>query len=219
MVYSLTIKQKAIKLREKGYSLNYIAESLEIAKSTASIWLSDVKLSPSQRSFLRSNANMSRQKTIMTKRSQQEVLNKHIATQTIQRVNLSNDLAKIYCTLLWWCEGNKNESFVRFTNSDPTLVKNFLIYFRKSFPLDEKKFRVLIHIHSYHDEQKQKKFWSKVTNIPIPQFYRSFQKPHTGKRIHKNYQGCIAVSYYDAKIAKELEAIYNAFTLISGGVR
>jgi len=47
----------------------------------------------------------------------------------------------------------------------------------------------------------------------LSQFQKSFQKQNSGKRKHEDYQGCIAVTYYDAKIAKELEAIYNAFTI------
>ncbi len=33
-----------------------------------------------------------------------------------------------------------------------------------------------------------------------------------GTRTKVGYPGCIAISYYDAKIAKELDALYNAFT-------
>lgn len=125
----------------------------------------------------------------------------------------TKELFKLYCALLWWCEGNKQLSYVRFTSSDPTLIANYLLVLRKGFTIDESKLRVLIHLHAYHDEKKQKSFWDEITKIPLSQFHKSYQKTNTGIRTHNNYQGCIAVSYYDAKIAKELEAIYNAFTL------
>jgi len=36
-------------------------------------------------------------------------------------------------------------------------------------------------------------------------------KINTKKRIRKGYQGCPSIKYYDAKIAKELHALYNVF--------
>jgi len=45
MVYPAHIKQKAIDLRLKGNSLLEISQKLNIAKSTASVWLKNVKLS------------------------------------------------------------------------------------------------------------------------------------------------------------------------------
>ncbi len=44
MSYSENKKTQAISLREKGYSLEEIAKILLIAKSTASVWLSGIKL-------------------------------------------------------------------------------------------------------------------------------------------------------------------------------
>ena len=117
---------------------------------------------------------------------------------------------------MWWCEGNKNSSFLRFTSSDVTLIKNYLSLLREGFTLDESKFRVLVHLHAYHNNDIQKKFWSKITRIPLSQFNKSFQKVNTGKRTRKDYPGCIALTYYDVRIAKELEALYNEFTKFRG---
>ncbi len=96
---------------------------------------------------------------------------------------------------------------------DPSLIALFLDLLRKGFKINESKLRILMHLHNYHDEVIQKEFWSIVTNIPFAQFHQSYWKPNTGKRKHAHYPGCIALSYYDAKIAKELKAIYNAFVL------
>ena len=68
-----------------------------------------------------------------------------------------------------------------------------------------------MHLHEYHDEEKQKKYWSKIANIPLKQFHRSFLKQNTKKRIRDNYPGCVSVSYYNAQIAKELIVLYNCF--------
>ncbi len=60
----------------------------------------------------------------------------------------------------------------------------------------------------FHDELKT--FWSEVTSIPLTQFNKSYRKTNTGKTKKAGYQGCASIYYYDAKIAKELTALYNA---------
>src|SRR6185369_13954076 len=97
--------------------------------------------------------------------------------------------------------GNKSpRSFITFTNSDPDLVATFLRLFRNSFDLDEKRFRVLMHLHKYHNEEVQRNFWNKITRIKNEQFYRSYLKPNSGKYKKEGYQGCIKVQYTDVSI-------------------
>lgn len=221
MAYQIEIKEKAITLRKKGYSLKEISELLKIAKSTASAWLSSINLSISAQRKLREKQILGQYKTVLLKRKLKESLRKEEeakASKVLKKLSLSREYIKLCCALMWWCEGNKNSSFLRFTSSDVTLIKNFLSLLRKGFILDESKFRVLVHLHSYHNDNNQKRFWSQVTKIPISQFHKSFQKKNSGKRKKENYPGCIAVTYYDVRIAKELEALYNVFTK-SRGVR
>ncbi len=219
MSHSLELKSKAILLRKKGFSLKEISDIHNISKSTASAWLSSIQLSKTAKNRLERKKILGQYKSVLIKRKisieQRETALKK-ASDDIKTIPLSKELFKIFCALLWWCEGNKETSYVRFTNSDPTLIQNFLYALRSGFDLNESKFRGLIHIHQYHKEKVQKAYWSKVTNIPLKQFNSSFRKANTGKRKKINYPGCIAISYYDAKIAKELEAIYNAFTLKIG---
>lgn len=216
---SFEVKEKAISLRRRGFSLKEISEKLSISKGTASVWLSRISLSPRAQERLKNKQILGQYKTVLLKRKLKNLQKKtyrQVALKVLKQTHFSKDIAKLCCALLWWCEGNKDDSLVRFTSSDATLVRNFLSLLRTSFEIDEGKFRVLIHLHSYHNDHQQKMFWSKVTGIPLHQFHKSYQKSNTGKRIHKDYQGCIAISYYDAKLAKELEAIYNAFTSLRG---
>lgn len=221
MAYLIRIKEKAITLRKRGYSLKEVSEHLNIAKSTASAWLSSINLSISAQKKLAKKQILGQYKTVLLKRKQKDLRRKAEeakAHKIVKNLSLSKEYVKLCCSLMWWCEGNKNSSFLRFTSSDATLIKNYLSLLRKGFMLDESKFRVLVHLHAYHNDYKQKMFWSQITEIPLSQFHKSFQKKNTGKRTKENYPGCIALTYYDARIAKELEALYNEFTK-SRGVR
>lgn len=221
MAYQIGIKERAITLRRRGYSLKEISELLKIAKSTASVWLANIALSTNAQKRLAQKQILGQYKTVLLKRRQKNLLrkaNEAKAYEVIKNIPFSKEYIKLCCALMWWCEGNKNSSFLRLTSSDVTLIRNFLSLLRKGFMLDESKFRALVHLHAYHNDYKQKRFWSQVTEIPLGQFHKSFQKNNSGKRTKENYPGCIAVTYYDARIAKELEALYNVFTK-SRGVR
>jgi len=134
-----------------------------------------------------------------------------IAKNYVLQNKTNKKINKLLCSLLYWAEGEKNSSAVVFINSNPLMIKCFLTLFRSSFKLDEKKFRALVHVHEYHNEINIKKYWSKITNVPISQFSRSYLKPHTKIIIREGYKGTISVRYYDYKIALELGFIYNRF--------
>lgn len=215
MSYKLGLREEAIKLRKLGYSIKEVSEEMGIAKSTSSLWLRDIKLSLQAEKRLEERRVIGQYKSrasILAKAEKQKNIRLKRAQQTLSNLIISKELAMLCCSLLFWCEGNKgtNDRFVRFTNSDPKLVKLFLSFLRTGFAIDETKFRILMHLHTYHDEIKQKNFWSKNTNIPSSQFHKTYWKLNTGKKKHKDYQGCIAISYYSSELAKELSALYNS---------
>src|SRR5260221_5736525 len=135
MSYSLQIKEKAIKLRKHGDSLKEISESLHIAKSTASAWLENILLSKQAERILERKNILGQYKSVLQKkklREEAKQLRELQAGTMIQQLPSSKELMKVYCALLWWCEGNKDTGSVKFTNSDPTLIQNFLFTFRSS---------------------------------------------------------------------------------------
>jgi transposase len=209
-------KNRALKLRLHGYSIKEIADKLHISKSTSSLWVRDVKLNERSQKRLERRRLLPYYKSAIRwrqKREKEKKENRSDAVKIVKGLKRDINHAKIYCSLLYWCEGGKGyyES-VRFVNSDPVLIKTFLMLFRKSFQIDGNKLRVLMHLHSYHDEKTQKDFWSNLTKIPKTQFNKTFLKPNTKKRIRDNYPGCVAICYHDRKVARILRAIYKAFS-------
>ena len=84
----------------------------------------------------------------------------------LQQLPNSKVLYKLLASFLLWTEGSKSaRSYISFINSDPLMIRTFLTLLRKSFSLNESKFRALMHLHEYHKEQQQMIFWSKVANI------------------------------------------------------
>lgn len=57
MTYPAKVKDKSTLLRQKGYSLNEVASEMKIAKSTASVWLENLKLSNTAKEILLKKKN------------------------------------------------------------------------------------------------------------------------------------------------------------------
>lgn len=213
------IFKRAVALRKKGFSYREISHKLSISKSTASLWLKDIKLSPEAHKRINSLGIKGRKKGIETskrKRQKEDKLIEKKVRDYFSDKDLTRIDPKIACALLYWSEGTKEErnKRVSFINADHNMIKYFLYVFRKSFDIDERKFKALIHLHEYHNEKKQIEFWSSVTNIPRSQFNNSYIKSNTGKNKKKNYPGCVSVRYSDAKIYKELMLIIKMLTKI-----
>lgn len=212
MKHNANIRKVAYELRGKGFSFAEISSKLHVSKSTASLWTRSIHLTERAESRLLHRSILGRNKAALSlqkKKAAAAIGYQNKAEKVMRKIRFDRNIAKVASALLFWCEGSKSTTYVRFTSSDPSLIKLFLKFFRQAFTLNESKFRALIHLHTYHNENKQKKFWKSVTGIPIQQFHRSYHKPNTGKRKHENYPGCIAVTYYDAKVAKELFWLYN----------
>lgn len=114
---------------------------------------------------------------------------------------------------IYWAEGAKtNTKTVCFANTDPLLIKLFITLFRKCYELDERKFRLRLHLHQYHDEQKTKSFWTQLTNIPMNRVGKIYWKkePNSGKRYRQNFMGICFVRYNDVYILREIIAYSKA---------
>ncbi len=212
--YSFSLVNEALDLRKNGYSYEEISKKLKIAKSSAYLWCNQIKLNEKakKRISARMAIGIAKAKEVL-KIKKEKVVSKisENADKYLSKIESNKEFNKLLCSFLFWGEGEKNRNTIVFANSDPTMINCFLKLLRSSFVLDERKFRGLVHAHEYHNEIEIKNYWSKVTNIPLSQFSKSYLKPHTGKNYRQGYKGTISVRYYDYKIALELGFIYNRF--------
>ena len=208
-------KKEATRLRLRGRSLNEIATQLGISKASASVWLRDIQLSKRARQAIQKKRQKARQRSADTHHTQTRARleeSASLAKVMVADVHIDQRLSCVICALMYWCEGEKtkNDKTLTFANSDPRLVATFLHLFRKSFDVDERKFRVCLHLHGYHKENKQIRFWSRVTGISTTQFLKTYHKSNTGKRTREGYAGCASIRYYDTRIARQIQALARA---------
>ncbi len=201
--------------RAKGYSIKEIATTLNVSKSSVSVWVRCIALSSNAQKRIKERQDSARKRASATLH-QRKIDRENIAMQTgrmvVRNAKIDENTARIICSMIYWCEGNKNAGDgMGFTNSDPRIIETFLSLLRTGFLINESKFRACIHIHDYHNEAVQLKFWSEKARIPEGQFTKSFKKPHTGKQTHLGYQGCIQIRYRDVVLSRELLAIGEVF--------
>ena len=188
MAISKRIKKRILELYVKEkFSAMQIAEKLGVSDSVVRYWLT--KQNVKKRSISEAINNL-----YLTKFSKKPFKLKKVISKT------DNDL-KISGAMLYWGEGGKTGTSVKFTNSDPEMIKVFLNFLRKICGIHEKRLKALIHMYPDQDENELKIFWSKLTSIPTKQFYKShIHKGKKGTYKNKVSYGTIAINYSDKKL-------------------
>lgn len=206
------IKNKIINLRKRGFSINELSRKFSISKSTVSLIVRGIELNKEAKEIIKTKVDNGYKRTLKTLKSR--LLRRNLDSYKNSLKNTKNfyfneNMAKILCSLIYFCEGSKGvRSGVTFINSDPNLIRTFITLFKKGFKPNLKRLRALVHLHSYHNESKQIKFWSKITGIPKRQFTKSFIKKEGGKNKKEGYQGCVSIRYRDVAVLEEL--LYTA---------
>ena len=171
---------RARHLRHKGFSLNQIVSFLNISKSSASVWVRDVRLTKKQIKFLKHKSHL---KEVIMKRVGARIKNENarrrrimdVHRRNIQEDSINLETLKILGTCLYWAEGGKsqkNRSF-SFWNSDPQMVKVMMAFLKKVCMIPDKKFRAHINLHAHLDALAAEKYWPLISGIPLSQFYKT----------------------------------------------
>lgn len=213
MAYSSTFREEVTLLRRSGYSLQEIHQLKGVSKSTLSMWLQNVQYSPEGllRKFrIKEKAQRNYQKYIRLKREQQW----QIAIKEAEILLNTSPIESRILTTLWWCEGTKMlKNGIKFTNADPTTIKFFIRLLDKVVKIDHKRIRLQLHLHTYHVQDQQIKFWSEITSIPKDQFRKPHIKVTSNKRKKEGYEGCMTIEYGDSKKARVLKAMWDIISM------
>ncbi len=108
---------------------------------------------------------------------------------------------RIAGVMLYWGEGTKGASTVKFTNSDPAMIRVFMSFLRNICGIDEGRLRALVHCYPDQQPSYLVEFWSSVSNIPIKQFYRcTIHEGRPGTYKKKSQYGTVVINYSDKRL-------------------
>ena len=182
-------------LRRLGLSYNEINRIIPVSKSTLSSWCRDEVLSPELRRRLALIRPKLDSQIALGRRRRNEALERKMAIRSSAREEVSwrcSDPLWIAGIVAYWSEGSKTSSDIRFSNSDPGLVRLFIIWSQRF--LEGTGFTARLHLHTGQDERERFEFWTGITGGSISHFGKTYIKQEgTGHRKNHLYNGTISV--------------------------
>jgi len=122
-----------------------------------------------------------------------------------ERLGVLTDAALFVAgTALYAGEGSKTDGEVRFSNSDPRMVRLFCTWFRHFFSVDETRMRGRLYLHQGLDLSAAEAFWSSLANIPTAQFHKPYARLQIRASVETSMNTVASPSATDvhARIAK-----------------
>lgn len=205
-------KNKAVDLRKQGFSYSEILKKIPVSKSSLSLWLKDVKLAGSQQQKLTDK------KLAGMKRGWESCHRKRVlSTEKIKNIseaevkNLTDRELWLIGIALYWGEGHKEKesrpgSGVKFSNSDPKMIKLFLRWLIDIIGEKKEKIYLEIYIHEScrYRLKKVVSYWSDCTGFSKDNFVRIYfkkNKIHTKrKNTGENYYGLLRIGVKSSSI-------------------
>ncbi len=187
-------KEKTIKLRKQGKSLSEISKILKKPKSTISYWCKNVKLTKLQKAhLLQMQKNIGIRKCIQNaERIHIEYIKnakKHKALGFDSIKKLSSHDLNLIALGLYWGEGyKKGTNELGFTNSDPDIIKTYILWLQKVHKVVKERIILRVSINNIHKHRAQKvvDYWSKLTGIPKTQFTKTSFIQARCKKVYSN---------------------------------
>jgi len=179
-------KNIAIDMRKRGMSYSEIQNRIYVSKSTLSYWLKNLKLTEEQKKELDDKRleaikKGSKKKTLRKLRLIEEV--KLSSAECIKKIS-KRELWLMGIVLYWrerLLKGNETDLYkgVRFTSSDPHLIKVFLKWLKDvgGIKNEEIGFDLFIRGDDKSLVDKAVDFWSDVTDFQVKKFLHIYTLP------------------------------------------
>lgn len=155
--------------RAEGASIKDIARRVGVSVSSVSIWVRDIELTPEQHAALAMrNVAYNRQMS----GTWRQAANRRAERVTVQErgrlLAHAGDPLFISGCMLFWAEGGKHRNTLRFTNSDPEMIRFFSGFLRRCFELDDEAIRLTCNLFADHLERQREIecFWLDVAGLP-----------------------------------------------------
>lgn len=201
------VKFLAVKLRKRGLSYKEILKKIDVSKSTLSLWLREIELTPEQKNRLENKMDRVRYEVAKRKVAQRIKRTNDIIKEAKNEVKVLNNNPLFFVGLsLYWAEGAKNATeSVKLVNSDEKMIRLMMRWLREACKVPEEKFRVHIHMHDLHSKKNINAHWAKITGVPLKQFYKPYVK-HTSLGQRKNilYNGTCSIIVSDKKLFRRI---------------
>lgn len=212
------LKKQVRTLRGEGKTYSEIKNILDISvpKSTLSDWCKNVKLpawyDEKIKELNNKSFNKARKIAWASNRKKREDFLKSVEGEAMKIVaSLDEVNLKIILAALYLGEGAKwkGHSGLMLGSSDPDVVLLYMALLDRCYGIKSRELKCRICYRADQDIKKLEVFWSKITGIPLNNFYKTKPDPRTiGKKTkNKEYKGVCVITCKGADIQLELEQI------------
>jgi transposase-like protein len=209
--------------REEGASIKDIARRIGVSVSSVSVWVRDIGLTPEQHAALAArNVAYNRQMSGTRKQAAIRRAERMGFQDRGRELARAGDPLFVAGCMLFWGEGGKHRNTVKFTNSDPEMVRYFVRFLRTCFELEDEAFRLTCNLFADHVERQREieRFWLDVAGLPEGCMCRStvnvYSKYSQKKRRNKLPYGTCRISVCRTWVS---QAVFGAIQELGGFTR
>ncbi len=204
-------QEQARALRARNKTLQEIADLLHVSKSSVSVWVRDVPVTPSKR-----RTGPHRRPHPAHERKLREI-EECDALGTLAVGALDEQAFLAAGAALYAGEGAKRDGNVVFANTDAAMVAFHCAWLRRFFDIDEGRLRVRVYLHEGLDLDAAEEHWAAVTGVPRAQFRAPYRAVADASRRHaKHVHGCCYVGYACTRTHRRIMGLVRA--LLSSAV-
>jgi hypothetical protein len=188
------LRNIAIDLRKRGLTYAEILKQIPVAKSTLSLWLKSVGLSKEQNQRITEKKLASARRGGQAKHLQRLALVEKINKESASEIgSITKRELWLMGIMLYWAEGSKEKDYAPgspadFSNSDPRMIRLFLIWLRDAIGLGDEDIFIELYVHETRkdDIPKMIKIWSRHIGFPKSKFRHIYLKKGKTKTNRKN---------------------------------
>jgi len=163
------LRKEARRLRQNGMSVRDIAETLNVSKGSASLWVRDIILTREQVEVLKANQRLYGTQNAGSQTNRKKHREMRMAYQEAGRATArQNRPLHLAGCMLYWAEGAKHRNKVYFVNSDPNMIRLFIRFLREELKIED---AAIIYIHCHSSEPDEIKriegYWAGLLELPM----------------------------------------------------
>jgi hypothetical protein len=192
-------------MRGDGRSVNDIATTLGVSKSTAYLWVRHLPLDPdpaAERARRQAHSKAMTDARWGEYRVARDEMEDGIRDKAARWVGtLKHRDVLLAGAVAYWCEGAKSkpwrkQSHLKFTNSDPGLIELFL-RFVEALGVSRQRLTYRVGIHESADVEGAVQWWAERIGVPVESMRRPTLKRHKPSTNRRNtgdgYRGCLQI--------------------------
>lgn len=197
--------------REQGQSIKEIARAVGVSRSSVSLWVRDIELTPAQIEALALRnpiLNAQRNGARTRSRRAQEV---RLQAQTEGReAARRGDPVHAAACMLYWGEGSKARNYVQLANSDPALIQFFARFLRNHFAVPDARLRVQVNMHAADPAEvhASEDYWLTLLGLTRESLTKSIVNSVSKASLHKRFgllpHGTCRLTVHDTAIVQHL---------------